>query len=431
MTKKISVPRGTSDVLPANAPAWQKLDLQSRQLFRTYNYKEIRTPIFEETALFKRSLGSTSDVVNKQLLELVSSKEEGYSLRPEGTASVVRSYLENSIDRTETLTKFFYIGPMFRGERPQKGRLRQFHQIGAEVLGSASKSPYVDADVIVLALDLLKAIGLKEYQLKINTLGKQEDKENFSRWLRDQLKENKSSLCDDCQDRFERNIFRVLDCKRSECQSYVSKLDLSGAHLSVESQEYFTQVKNLLDQLEIKYVIDPKLVRGLDYYTHTVFEITASGLGSQDAIGAGGRYNTLVEQLGGSSKESIGAIGFSLGIERILLALGEQEEGAKSSLDIFVVPMTESLQGEGFLLMHQIRSLNLSCDMSYQIGSMKSLMRQANKSGSQYVIVLGEEEIANKEFVLKNMESGEQEKILLKDINTLKEIIKPQTFNGM
>ena len=336
MSKKLSVPRGTCDILPDAVLLWEALEQTARTILKSYGYREIRTPMYEDTALFKRSLGQTSDVVNKQLMELIS--DDGLALRPEGTASVVRSYLENSLDKKELLSRLFYIGPMFRGERPQKGRLRQFHQIGVEAIGVDGASPFLDAEILTLAMHLLRELGVENPKLKINSLGSREDKENISVWLRNEFNNYKNDLCEDCQNRFERNVLRVLDCKNESCKKVVAKVIGygKGLPLSEISTKYFSDVKTALGQLGIAYEVAPHLVRGLDYYTHTVFEITAGGgLGSQDAVGAGGRYDRLLDDLGGSEKINYGAIGFALGIERILLAAGKVEE-VTQPIDAFV-----------------------------------------------------------------------------------------------
>ncbi|VAX35187.1 Histidyl-tRNA synthetase [hydrothermal vent metagenome] len=410
MSKKFSLPRGTSDILPFEMPSWQFIESKARDILKFYNYKEFRTPVFEETGLFKRSLGQTSDVVNKQLLELASDKEDTLSLRPEGTAAIVRSYIENSLDRKEAISKLFYIGPMFRGERPQKGRLRQFHQIGVEALGVATSSPYLDSEVMALSVNILKSFGLNNFQLKINTLGAPEDKEEFSKQLRSELKSSVDELCADCQQRFERNVFRILDCKNRGCKRVVAGLSIGDSYLSAESKVYYEDVKKALRSLNVDFVEDSNLVRGLDYYTHTVFEISDSSLGSQDALGAGGRYNNLVSQLGGAE---VDAVGFALGMERILLAMPKEQILAEDTLDIYIVNMDEQAFMEGFRLLNVFRGESLSADMSYKISSMKSQMRAANKSKAKYVVILGEEELKNGEATVKNMASSEQERIPL------------------
>lgn len=403
------IPRGTSDILPSEISQWQEIETRARKLLATYNFREIRTPVFEQTSLFKRSLGQTSDVVNKQLLELVShDKEEGFALRPEGTASVARSYIENSMDRHEGISKLFYIGAMFRGERPQKGRLRQFHQIGVEVIGANTATPYLDAEVIALNVELLKILGVKDFRLKINTLGSPEDKENFSRELRKVLEPDVSKLCEDCQDRFERNVFRILDCKNSACRGVVAGIEPGHGHLSAESRKYYLELKNILQSLEVEFEEVPTLVRGLDYYTHTVFEITQSSLGSQDAISAGGRYNDLVAQLGGPR---VDAVGFACGIERILLAMPAENKPQAVPLTVYVIALDEKVFPKAFRILQRLRGEGIPGDMSYKVSSMKSQMRSADKAGSRYVVILGEDEDKKGVVALKDMTTGEQKEV--------------------
>ena len=406
MNKKIAVPRGTSDILPDAVSLWEELESRARRILKTYGYREIRTPIYEDINLFKRSLGAVSDVVNKQLLELASSREdEGCALRPEGTASVVRSYIENSLDGKESLSKLFYLGPMFRGERPQKGRLRQFHQIGVEAIGPNSTSPYLDAEVIALAMCLLKELGVKGPKLKINSLGSKEDKAHISTWLREAFAKHKNNLCEECQGRFERNVFRVLDCKNESCRKVVASV-VKDLPLSLESQNYFSRVQAALKGVGMAFEVSAHLVRGLDYYTHTVFEITAEGLGSQDAVGAGGRYGALVHELGGH--ENVEGVGFALGIERILLASGKIT-CAPLGLDVFVIAMKEEYQPQAFLLLQQLRQAGVSADMGFTIGSMKSQMGRADKANARFALILGEEEIKNSTVALKDMRTSQQE----------------------
>lgn len=431
MTKQFSIPRGTSDVLPAAMPLWEKLESKARDTLKLYGFSEIRTPIYEDINLFKRSMGQTSDVVNKQLLEifpvspfieelkeaaksnqnisgLISElvNKEIYALRPEGTASVVRSYIENRLDVQEGISKLFYIGPMFRGERPQKGRLRQFHQIGVEAIGVDTASPYLDAEVIGVAVRLLQEFGLSGFKLKINSLGTKEDKENFSKILREQLKPKLNDLCEDCRSRFDRNVFRVLDCKNSGCQAIVNALEYGDQHLSAESRKYFKEVRESVASLSIACEYDPKLVRGLDYYTHTVFEFIGGGLGSQDALGAGGRYNGLVSELGGPAAD---AVGFALGMERILLSTGEGASPERK-LDSFMVALGEAAYKRAFVITDFIRKSNVSCDMAHRPGgSMRSQMRLADKRGAKYVLILGDDEEKSHSVIVKNMSTGDQE----------------------
>ncbi len=418
--KAFSLPRGTADILPENIAQWQEIEAKARAILKNYNYQEIRTPLFEETELFARSMGSTSDVVQKQMLTLQPNQREGetgqsskmFSLRPEGTASVVRAYIENNFDKKEPLTKLFYMGPMFRGERPQKGRLRQFHQIGVEAIGPDSASPYLDAEMIGLSIELLKALGVAEYTLKINTLGSVEDKKRFSEMLRGLLISEQSKLCPTCQERLERNVFRILDCKNKECQVVVQGLELGTSFLSEDSQKYYAQVKEALRNLNICFQEVPTLVRGLDYYTQTVFEITSVSLGSQDALGAGGRYDGLIEELGGSSQ--VDGIGFSLGIERIILAQKQSLDVQKEQgIDAFIVTLDAPSFEKGFGLLNLLRQNNIVSDICYKGSSLKSQMRLADKMAARYVVLLGQDEIAKAVVTLKNMATGDQEQIPL------------------
>lgn len=399
---------------------WQAIEDILRDVLHTYNYLEIRTPIFEDTELFARSMGQTSDVVQKQMLNLCSQRRDddghlklsGQSLRPENTASVVRSYIQQNLERTEGLSKFYYMGPMFRGERPQKGRLRQFHQVGVEAIGSQAQSPYLDAEVIALAVTILESLGIKDFTVKINSLGSAEDKENFSAWLREQIKPHLSKLGAEDQNRFERNVFRVLDSKNKDTRAVVDSLEIESAALSDESQRYFQQVLAALRSLNIHFEVDPKLVRGLDYYTHTVFEITSTALGSQDALGAGGRYNNLVKQLGGPD---VGAVGFALGLERIILALPEDLDVIGVTPDVYIIALDEQSFPKAWQLLGLLRNESISCDIGYKIAPMKRQMRQADKSKAEMVIILGEDELRKGVVTVKDMQEGTQEEVPVKD----------------
>jgi histidyl-tRNA synthetase len=415
---KFSIPRGTADILPGDVLSWQVMENKARDILSVYHYQEIRTPVFEETELFARSMGQTSDVVEKQMLNLQKNTREGeggeskknHSLRPEGTASVVRSYIENNFDKRESLSKFFYVGPMFRGERPQKGRLRQFHQIGVEAIGPHSASPFLDAELIALSVRLLENLGISDYVLKLNSLGSYEDKKNFASVLRQQLEQKKTILCPVCQDRFIKNVFRVLDCKNPECQKIVKSLDIGNSYLSVEAQDYYQRVKQALRSLDVRYEEEFTLVRGLDYYTQTVFEITSSSLGSQDALGAGGRYNHLVSELGGS--DDVDAVGFSLGMERILLALGQDSRPSEQGIDVFLVAFDEKCFLKAFELLNQFRQQHIRSDIDYRLGSVKSQMKAADKARARYVMIIGQDELQKGYITTKDMKTGEQKEII-------------------
>lgn len=428
-----TAPRGTSDILPNEIGRWQWIEKKARQLFKRYRYQEIRTPAFEETELFARSMGKTSDVVQKQMLNLaaqVTDAEQaitlsGLTLRPENTASVVRSYIEHSLDKTEGFMKLFYIGAMFRGERPQKGRLRQFHQIGVEAIGANTCSPYLDAEIILLATELLQAFGLKDFKIKLNTLGSPDDKEKFSRILREKIAPYVTQLSEESQQRLDRNVFRILDSKDKRDQAVMAKINVGREYLSKESLEYFNQVKAILIDAGVSFEESLGLVRGLDYYTHTVFEITSTALGSQDALGAGGRYNNLVKQLGGPE---VDAVGFALGMERIMLAMPEEvSTGHAGECLVYVIPAHESVLPKVFTLVRDIRrEVGCACDVLYTAGSMKSQLRQANKVGARYVLILGDEELKEGTITFKDMQKSEQKKIRQSEVMELLKKIKKE-----
>lgn len=421
MAQKITQPRGTADILPSEIPAWEQLETTAKTLLKAYGYREMRTPFFEEMALFKRSLGETTEVVNKQLLEVLSQRKDaaadndgGLALRPEGTAPIVRAYNQHDLGRNEFISKLFYIGPMFRGERPQKGRLRMFHQIGAEAIGRGANHPLLDAEMIALAVSMIKSFGINDFKLKINSLGSTEDKANFALWLRQELKGKIDHLSDDVKAQYERNVFRLLDSKDQGCREVINSLQIGTKHLSEKGRVYFEKVKEGLDQLGVAYEVSSHLVRGLDYYTHTVFEISYAGLGAQDAIGAGGRYNGLVEHLGGGDRrfpETVGAIGFALGMERLLLALEAEGKSrvAGRSMDVFVVAAKAEYETAAFALVHALRVLGVSADMDFGGGrSFKKQFEQADKLGAGQVWILGDEEIRNNTVSMKDMRTGTQ-----------------------
>jgi histidyl-tRNA synthetase len=419
MSTILKNPRGTSDILPLQALVWQDMELKARSLLKTYGYREIRTPVFEDPGLFRRSLGETAEVVNKQLLEVMSqgagAESVSFALRPEGTAPVVRAYNQYNIGRDEFLSKFYYIAPMFRGERPQKGRLRQFHQIGAEAVGRGACHPFLDAEMISLSVELLKAFGVEGFKLRINSLGSASDKANFALWLREELKGRIDHLSDESKMQYERNVFRLLDSKDAACQAVIKDLKIGTRHLSQGGLSYFDEVRKGLDRLGVSYEVSSHLVRGLDYYTHTVFELSYAGLGAQDALGAGGRYNGLIEQLGGGDSrfpEQAGAIGFALGMERILLALELQGESPSLSysVDVFIVTGKRDFEPMAFSLLHALRSQGISAQMDYGHGRpLKKQMEQANKLNASFVLILAEEEVKESKAALKDMRTGRQE----------------------
>ncbi len=400
---------GTKDILPDESGHWQTIEAAARNIFSLYNYREIRTPIIEEAALFNRTLGITTEIVQKQMF-LIHNQEDVYVLRPEGTASIARSYLENNLDKTSPFTKLYYIGPMFRLERPQKGRLRQFHHIGCEVIGS--QEAILDVEVISLAGQLLKSFAITEYKIKINSLGCPKDKQTLSLNLKQGLQKEKQRLCPDCQIRLENNILRILDCKNEACQKIVRALALKNTHLCPDCLNHFKEVENGLSNLGIPFEVDPFLVRGLDYYNRTVFEFTHSSLGSQDAIGAGGRYNNLIKELGGPD---IGGIGFAFGVERLLLASRISVEKPLNKL-VYLITLGEAAKAEGVKILNQLRCSDIPSDMDYLNRSLKAAMRAANDTGVRYVLILGEDELKKNVISLKDMSNSTQREINIPDL---------------
>lgn len=408
MFKRIT---GTKDILPEEVPSWQRIEQISRKIFTVYNYKEIRTPIIEDAALFNRSLGESTEIVQKQMF-LINNKDETYALRPEGTASIVRAYIENNLDKITGVSKLYYTGPMFRLERPQKGRLRQFYHVGCEVIGSAG--PDIDIEIISLADSLLKAYSIEGHKIKINSLGCRQDKQKLTVILEKGLKGKLDELCEDCKIRFARNILRVLDCKNEDCQDIVKKLGINDSYLCGECRGHFDKVKLGLDSLNVQCEVSPLLVRGLDYYTRTVFEIKHESLGAQDAIGAGGRYDNLVNELGGPN---LGAIGFAFGVERLLLVSGFKFQVPGEKL-VYLIALGEEAKPKSLQILADLRKQEIPCDinLNYDVKSLKSAMRKANDLNAGIVLIIGENELKKGVVALKDMVSGEQKEVRRQDL---------------
>jgi len=408
--KTYSNVRGTSDFDAAQSLLFQDTLKKSREVFKRFNYQEIILPLLEERDLFVKGVGQNTEIVEKQMFKI---EGKDIVLRPEGTAQVIRYYLQNALFKKSDFSKFFYTGAMFRGERPQKGRLRQFHHIGAEAIGSDSY--YLDAEIIDLSLKILDSAGIKERRLLLNSLGCQGDKEKFALILKDELPRYKEHLCEDCRRRLGKNPLRILDCKKQRCRQalkdFVAQTGGPHAHLCLRCLDNFKNLTLLLDDLQIKYILDFSLVRGLDYYTNTVFEITSPRLGAQDAIGAGGRYNNLVKLLGGPDTP---AVGFALGVERMLLVLGQSD--CQQTIDVFVALTGSSLAKIGFDILSNLRQNNLTADYDYCGKSLKGQLRAAQKKNARYVVIVGDEEWKNNCVLLKDMAKGTQEKVKINDL---------------
>jgi histidyl-tRNA synthetase len=397
--------RGTKDILPSDAVLWQFVESSARGILGRYDYKEIRTPIIEEAALFIRSIGDVTDIVQKEMYVFSDRGERTIALRPEATASIVRAYLENSLGRENAVTKLFYMGPMFRSERPQKGRQRQFHQLGVEALGS--DSPFLDVEVISLAISIIKALGINNFNLNINSLGCAEDKSGMIEKYRKAVKPHIDSLCAECKERYNKNVLRIFDCKNENCSNIAGSIE-SDDLLCDNCVDHFESVKRGLDALKIDFTVDRRIVRGLDYYTKTVFEITQKDLGAKDAICAGGRYNNLVKEMGGKDTP---AVGFAFGMERMLMGLKKDSIASGPSLDVFVAVTGYGVYEKAFVLTNELRGKGLSCDIDYNARTLKTQLRMAEKSGARAVIIFGEDEIKKGKVALKDMLRREQKEV--------------------
>jgi histidyl-tRNA synthetase len=404
---------GTKDILPTDIPGWKLIETVVNDVMKSFNYKEIRTPIFEETSLFYRGIGEATDIVSKEMYTFPDKGGTSITLRPENTASVVRSYIEHSLEAKQPLNKLFYFGPMFRQERPQAGRLRQFHQFGAEALGS--NSPLLDAEIIITAYEILKRFGLSSLSVKINSLGIPESREKYKSILRDFLKDKVPQLSEESRKRFETNILRLFDSKDERDIRIMSEAPLLINYLDENSKSHFEVVKKLMESAGIPFEVDPRLVRGLDYYTHTTFEITSSSVGAQSALCGGGRYDLLIEQLGGKPTPGVG---FAAGIERILLACANEKSLniPQNKLDAYIVRLDSELKDQVFQTALLLRQSNLQIEIDYLDRSVKAQMREANKFDAGYVIFLGGEEFKKNELILKNMSNGEQEAVPINDV---------------
>lgn len=409
----MQIPRGTQDILPEQTAIWQYIESVSRDLCRRYQYSEIRTPIFEHTEVFQRGVGETTDIVQKEMYTFTDRGDRSLTLRPEGTAAVVRSFVENKMfGWASQPVKLFYNGPMFRYERPQAGRFRQFVQFGAEAIGSAD--PAIDAEVVSLAMNLYKALGLKELKLVINSLGDIESRTAHRQALIDHFKPHIGEFCGDCQNRLEKNPLRILDCKKDRDHELMKTAPSIFDYLNDESRAYFDKVLQHLDDMNIPYTVDATLVRGLDYYNHTAFEImsNAKGFGAITTLCGGGRYHGLVEDFGGPE---VPGIGFALSIERLIAAL--EAEGVtlpiEQATDIYVVSLGDAAKDYSVKLVNELRQNGFSVDKDYNNRKVKAQFKAADRAQARYVAVLGDDELNNNKITLKNMESGEQKELNL------------------
>ena len=403
----IKVQKGTKDILPPEMPLWHFMETKANEVFTKFGAKEIRTPIFEATELFARGVGDTPDIVNKEMYTFEKS-ERSLTLRPENTAGVVRSFIENGMHRLAAPVKLWYKGPMFRYERPQAGRQRQFHQVGVEVFGI--KQATADAEVILMAVNYLKALGLNDLSVELNSLGCPECREEFKKKLKSVIKPYLSELCPDCQARYEKNPLRLLDCKVEECKEIYAKPEIQEViqsdFICEDCANHFNELKGYLDALNINYSINKLLVRGLDYYNRTVFEIKSNNLGSQNAVCGGGRYDSLVRNLGG---EDTPAIGFAMGMERLASLIGQKEDEKLNAYIVCNNPL------EAIKLTEEMRESGVTCEFDL---TNKKFVKQLEKASklAKFALILGEDEIASGKVTIKNLDTSEQQTVDRKNV---------------
>lgn len=414
--EKITSIRGFKDILPEDARRFWEVESIARRVFNSFGFREIRTPIMEKTELFKRSIGETTDIVEKEMYTFADRDAEFLTLRPEATASVIRAYIEHNMSADQQITKLFTIGPMFRRERPQKGRFRQFNQIDVELFGE--EKPQSDAEIIFMLMHFLTSAGLKDLQLEINSLGCSACRPVFSRAIIDFLKGRENNLCPDCQRRINTNPLRVFDCKVETCASIIADAPRILDFLCPDCEGHFSQVQSLLNDLRISFIINSRMVRGLDYYIKTAFEVKSNALGAQNAVAGGGRYNGLVRSLGGPE---VAGIGFGVGFERLIDCLPEDGKN-KFKTDLFVAALGAQAQKIAFGLTNELRRFGLAAEMDYADKSLKSQLKRADKLNSSFTLILGDKEIEEKQSLLRNMQTKDQQTVPLDEL--LESIIK-------
>ncbi len=396
--------RGFRDILPGNIKLWQRVEKEATQLFSEFGFNEIRLPILEKTEVFARSIGEVTDIVEKEMYTFPDRKGDKLSLRPEATASMVRAYVQHKMYADDPVRKFYTIGPMFRRERPQKGRYRQFYQIDVEIFGVASA--YIDANLIFLLNELFSRLGLTDLKAHINSLGCPECRPGFQKALLDLLESSKNELCSNCLRRKDTNPLRTIDCKNPSCREVLKDAPATLDFLCKECEDHFSIVKQALKQQKVEFIEDKTLVRGLDYYTRTAFEIQTTSLGAQSAVAGGGRYDLLVKEMGGPD---IPAIGFAIGFDRlveVMETLGKKVDD--NLLDLFIVPIGAVAMEKGYHWSTDLNLQGIRCEIDYRGRSLKSLMKRADKLGAKYVLIAGEKEISDNALVLRNMNTREQ-----------------------
>ncbi|QZZ20563.1 histidine--tRNA ligase [Leptothermofonsia sichuanensis E412] len=413
--------RGTRDILPGEIGYWQQVESIARSILGRAAYQEIRTPLFEQTALFERGIGEATDVVGKEMYTFKDRGDRSVTLRPEGTAGVVRAFIEHGLAAQGGVQRLWYAGPMFRYERPQAGRQRQFHQIGVELLGSPS--PRADAEVIAIAADILRTLGLKNLHLNLNSIGSPDDRQHYREALVDYLTPFKNDLDPDSQDRLSRNPLRILDSKDERTQEILQAAPNILERLNPDSKTRFEQVQQLLTNLGISYEINPRLVRGLDYYTHTVFEIQSDDLGAQATVCAGGRYDGLVAQLGGPDTP---AVGWAIGLERLILLIQQLQQDISPKVDFYLVSKGEKAEAQALVLANTLRQQGFIVELDLSGSAFGKQFKRADRSGAAACLILGDSEAANETVQLKWLATGAQEAIAQSALTTMTEQLRQQ-----
>jgi histidyl-tRNA synthetase len=408
--KKITAIKGTKDILPSEARKWQKVESVARKIFELYGYREIRTPVFEPTELFEKGTGETSDVVTKEMYTFLDKGGRSLTLRPEYTPSVVRAIMDHSLHLQSQPMRYYFFGPMFRYDKPQKGRYRQFHQIDIEVFGE--KDPAIDAEIVEMADFLLKRLSVTDTEILVNSVGCQACRPLYHRELKQAAEVVREKLCDDCQRKIDLNPLRIFDCKEEKCRALSQDFPKITDFLCPECEEHFNLFKVHLGSYGISYRLEPRLVRGLDYYTKTTFEIISSKLGAQDAILGGGRYDDMMKEFGGPD---ICGIGFAMGLERFLSIV--PFEGEKESF-LYIAFLGDAAKNVGMNLARQLRKSGIECLIEYRDRNLKNQMSRANKLGAAWVLIIGEDEVKANRYQLKNMETGGQQEVSADDILT-------------
>lgn len=414
-----TAPRGTKDVLPQESYKWQFVEQMFRDICKNFGYSEVRTPVFEHTELFMRGVGQTTDIVQKEMYIFNDKKNRSLTLKPEGTAGVARAYIENKLYSESPYQKMYYITPAFRYERPQSGRYREFHQFGIEMFGSENAA--TDAEVISLAMSFFKKLKVRGLELNINSIGCPKCRAEYNKALKEYFKANYDELCPDCKERYEKNPLRLLDCKVDRCKEIGKAAPAILDYLCDDCKVHFDELQESLNALGIEYKIDPRIVRGLDYYTRTVFEIITNEIGTQGTVCGGGRYNGLVEECGGPQTP---AVGFGIGIERLLIVLEAQGiyAGEKPVPQIYLGAIGENAQKEAFKIVYALRNNGISAEFDHMKKSVKAQMKLADKIGAKYTAILGDNEIETKTINIKNMQNGETKEISLDALINWREI---------